>query len=55
MGEGAVKPTDCPTCGRSLKHCQDSRARGWDNCCLTCDEIGQMENHRTLYVPEGER
>lgn len=42
---------DCPTCGRTKKDCDDSAARGWDACCMTCDEIGRTRNHRVLTVP----
>lgn len=42
--------TDCPTCGRTAKECNDSRAKGWDNCCQKCDERGQLLNHRVRSV-----
>jgi hypothetical protein len=38
--------TDCPTCFRTAKDCGDSKAKGWDNCCLTCDQNGHVEQHR---------
>lgn len=41
-------PTDCATCGRAKRECDDSSARGWDNCCMGCDEMGRGRSHQTL-------
>lgn len=42
--------TDCQTCGRSAKSCNDDRARGWSHCCLTCEERGSLVSHRWLHL-----
>lgn len=44
------EPTDCPHCGQSAEECNDSAARGWDNCCMRCDEIGRRHNHRAVTI-----
>ncbi len=50
--EQYTRTTDCSTCGKSKRECDDSRARGWDNCCMGCDEIGSRRSHQTLTVAE---
>ena len=46
MTETITFTTDCPTCGRTAKECNDSHAKGWDGCCQKCDERGRVVNHR---------
>lgn len=43
--------SNCPTCGRSKRECDDSAAHGTDGCCMTCDQLGRTANHtwRTTY------
>ena len=49
--ESADAPsTDCQTCGRAAKSCNDDRARGWSHCCLTCEERGSLASHRLHLV-----
>ena len=38
--------TECRHCGRSAKECNDSHAKGWDGCCMKCDETGRVQAHR---------
>lgn len=44
--------SNCPTCGQTKRECDDSAAHGHDNCCMTCDELGRLVNHRVLTVKE---
>lgn len=46
MSEEIAPTTDCPTCNRTAKECNDSRAKGWGNCCMACDERGSVAGHR---------
>jgi hypothetical protein len=45
--------TNCPICGRTAKECNDSHAKGWDGCCMTCDSVGRAESHRLRIVTTG--
>ena len=42
--------TDCPTCGRTARECDASRAKGWDHCCQACDALGSVVNHRLRLI-----
>lgn len=53
--ERYTRPDDCASCGRSKRECDDSAARGWDNCCMRCDEMGRIRSHRTLTTAEVSR
>lgn len=45
--------TDCPACGRTAKECNDGKAKGWDNCCQTCDAAGHVATHRLRAIDPG--
>ena len=51
---GPAPTTDCPICGRSAKECNDDKAKGWDNCCQSCDAAGHVAAHRLRVIPPGE-
>ena len=43
--------TACKTCDRAAQECDASHAKGWDGCCMSCDEAGRVNAHRLRIVP----
>lgn len=42
--------TACKTCDRAAQECDASHAKGWDGCCMSCDEAGRVNAHRLRAV-----